>query len=65
MVELDFFQIFLPYSFRLIGPQTKQGCMHPCSAEIGLNLALATSDATLIMALIIKSHKSLRDHLRL
>ncbi len=23
MVELDFFQIFLPYSFRLIGPQTK------------------------------------------
>jgi hypothetical protein len=23
VVELDFFQIFLPYSFRLIGPQTK------------------------------------------
>jgi hypothetical protein len=29
VVELDFFQIFLLYSFRLIGPQTKQGNMHP------------------------------------
>ncbi len=38
MVELEFFQIFLPYSFRLIGPQTKQGCMPPCSAEIGLEV---------------------------
>jgi hypothetical protein len=38
VVELEFFQIFLPYSFRLIGPQTKQGCMHPCTAEIGLIL---------------------------
>ena len=28
--------LLLPYSFRLIGPQTKQGNMHPCSAEIGL-----------------------------
>jgi hypothetical protein len=27
-VELEFFEIFLPYSFRLIGPQTKQGNMH-------------------------------------
>jgi hypothetical protein len=25
VVELEFFEIFLPYSFRLIGPQTKQG----------------------------------------
>jgi hypothetical protein len=25
VVELDFFQIFPPISFRLIGPQTKQG----------------------------------------
>jgi hypothetical protein len=38
VVELDFFEIFLPYSFRLIGPQTKQGNMHPCSAKIGLRL---------------------------
>ncbi len=36
MVELDFF-IFLPYSFRLIGPQTKQGYIHPWSVKIGLN----------------------------
>ncbi len=35
-MELEFVQIFLCYGFRLIGPQTKQGCMHPCSAEIGL-----------------------------
>ncbi len=34
--ELEFFEIFLPYSFRLIGPQTKQGNMHPWSAKIGL-----------------------------
>ncbi len=31
-----FFQIFLPYSFRLIGPQTKQGYIHPWSVKIGL-----------------------------
>ena len=29
VVELEFFQIFLPYSFRLIGPLTKQGLIHP------------------------------------
>jgi hypothetical protein len=29
VVELDFFQIFLPYSFRLIGAQTKQSQIHP------------------------------------
>jgi hypothetical protein len=27
--ELDFFQIFLPYSFRLIGPQTKHSQIQP------------------------------------
>ncbi len=36
VVELDFFQIVLPYSFRLIGPQTKQGNMHPWWVKIGL-----------------------------
>ncbi len=40
MVELDFFQIVLPYSFRLIGPQTKQGYIHPWSVKIGLNTAI-------------------------
>jgi hypothetical protein len=35
-VELDFFLIFLPYSFRLIGPQTRQGYIHPWSVKIGL-----------------------------
>jgi hypothetical protein len=40
-VELDFFEIFLPYSFRLIGPQTKQVNMHPCSPKIGLNFLFA------------------------
>jgi hypothetical protein len=38
VVLLEFFEICLPYSFRLIGPQTKQGNMHPCSAKIGLRL---------------------------
>ena len=36
VIKKDFFEIFLPYSFRLIGPQTKQVNMHPCSAKIGL-----------------------------
>jgi hypothetical protein len=36
VVELEVLQIFLPYSFRLIGPQTKQGNMHPWSVKIGL-----------------------------
>jgi hypothetical protein len=36
MGEPDFFQIVLPYSFRLIGPQTKQGYIHPWSVKIGL-----------------------------
>jgi hypothetical protein len=40
-VELDFLEIFLPYSFRLIGPQTKQVNIHPCSAKIGLNFLFA------------------------
>ncbi len=38
VVELDFFQLFLLYSFRLIGPQTKQGYIHPWSVKIGLKL---------------------------
>jgi hypothetical protein len=29
VVELDFFQIFLPYTFRLIGPQTKHSQIQP------------------------------------
>ncbi len=36
MVELDFFQIFLPYSFRLIGPQTKHSQIQPWWVKIGL-----------------------------
>jgi hypothetical protein len=32
LVELEFLEIFLLYSFRHIGPQTKQGNMHPRSA---------------------------------
>jgi hypothetical protein len=32
-----FLQIFLPYSFRLIGPQTKQGYIHPLSVKVGLS----------------------------
>ncbi len=38
MVELDFLKNFLPYSFRLIGTQTKQGYIHPWSVKIGLNM---------------------------
>jgi len=34
--ELDFFINFLPYSFRLIGPQTKQRYIHSWSVKIGL-----------------------------
>jgi hypothetical protein len=37
VVELQFVQIFLPYSFRLIGP-TKQGNIHPRCVKIGLRL---------------------------
>jgi hypothetical protein len=52
VVEIEFFEIFLRYSFRLIGPQTKQGNMHPCSAKTGLSfiqwrcwiLIIATND---------------------
>ncbi len=39
VVELEFFEFFLPYSFRLFGLQTKQGNIHPFSAEIGLKHA--------------------------
>jgi len=35
VIELEIFQIFLPYSFRLIGSQTKQGNMHPWWVKIG------------------------------
>ncbi len=38
MVELDFFSNFLPYSFRLIGAQTKQSQIHPWWVKIGLKL---------------------------
>jgi hypothetical protein len=34
------FQIFLPYSFRLIRPQTKQGNIHLWWVKIGLNILL-------------------------
>ena len=37
VVELNFFQIFLPYSFRLIGPQTKHSQIQPWWVKIGLN----------------------------
>jgi hypothetical protein len=49
VVELEFLLLFLPYSFKLIGPQTKQGNMHPCSAKIGLKVVCApppTSEST-------------------
>ncbi len=36
MVEPDFFQIFLPYSFRHIGPQTKHSQIQPWWVKIGL-----------------------------
>jgi hypothetical protein len=42
VVETEFFRIFLPYSFRLIGPQTKQGNMHPWSVKIGLRISEMT-----------------------
>ncbi len=38
VVEKEFFEIFLPFSFRLIRPQIKQGNMHLHSAEIGLKV---------------------------
>jgi hypothetical protein len=38
VVELDFFQIFLPYSFRLIGPQTKHSQIQPWWVKIGLKV---------------------------
>jgi hypothetical protein len=41
-VEIEFFRIFLPYSFRLIGPQTKKGNMHPWSVKIGLRISEMT-----------------------
>jgi hypothetical protein len=37
MVGEEFFEIFLLHAFRLIGPQTKQGNMQPCTAKIGLS----------------------------
>jgi hypothetical protein len=43
VVELEFFQIFLPYSFRLIGSQTKQGNMHPWSVKTGLKKSVSIS----------------------
>jgi len=38
VVELDFYQIFLPYTFRLIGPQTKHSQIQPWWVKIGLRL---------------------------
>jgi hypothetical protein len=55
VVELDFSKNFLPYSFRLIRPLTKQGYIHPWSVKIGLMSAATCTqramedDATLLV----------------
>ena len=43
-----FFQIFLPYSFRLIGAQTKQSLIHPWWVKIGLILVASISSHTTV-----------------
>ncbi len=62
MVELDFFQIFLPYSFRLIGPQTKHSQIQPWWVKIELkpkHWNYSNKEAQAFASLLIGSEISL------